>query len=197
MTWLASDERRLHHRRGDPRRRRPGDGALMASGRPASRSPSDVLPHRPPFLFVDEVTEIVPATSATGRLAPDRRGGLLRRPLSRAAHAARRADGRGPGPARRHRPAVRRALRRQAARSSAASTRPASAARSSPATPWSWRSSSTSWARAPARATARPGSAARWPARPAMLFVIVARSAAGPEPSSGQVRDLPMSSAAR
>jgi 3-hydroxyacyl-[acyl-carrier-protein] dehydratase len=29
--------------------------------------PEDVLPHRPPFLFVDEVTEIVPATSARGR----------------------------------------------------------------------------------------------------------------------------------
>jgi 3-hydroxyacyl-[acyl-carrier-protein] dehydratase len=29
--------------------------------------PADVLPHRPPFLFVDEVTEIVPGQSATGR----------------------------------------------------------------------------------------------------------------------------------
>jgi 3-hydroxyacyl-[acyl-carrier-protein] dehydratase len=29
--------------------------------------PADVLPHRPPFLFVDEVTEIVPSTSARGR----------------------------------------------------------------------------------------------------------------------------------
>jgi 3-hydroxyacyl-[acyl-carrier-protein] dehydratase len=29
--------------------------------------PSDLLPHRPPFLFVDEVTDIVPATSARGR----------------------------------------------------------------------------------------------------------------------------------
>lgn len=29
--------------------------------------PADVLPHRPPFLFVDEVTAIVPATSANGR----------------------------------------------------------------------------------------------------------------------------------
>jgi 3-hydroxyacyl-[acyl-carrier-protein] dehydratase len=28
--------------------------------------PADVLPHRPPFLFVDEVTEIVPSTSARG-----------------------------------------------------------------------------------------------------------------------------------
>jgi 3-hydroxyacyl-[acyl-carrier-protein] dehydratase len=28
--------------------------------------PEDVLPHRPPFLFVDEITEIVPATSARG-----------------------------------------------------------------------------------------------------------------------------------
>lgn len=30
-------------------------------------SPADVLPHRPPFLFVDEVTGIEPGTSATGR----------------------------------------------------------------------------------------------------------------------------------
>jgi len=29
--------------------------------------PQDVLPHRPPFLFVDEVTELVPGTSARGR----------------------------------------------------------------------------------------------------------------------------------
>ena len=29
--------------------------------------PADVLPHRPPFLFVDEVTEIVPGQSAGGR----------------------------------------------------------------------------------------------------------------------------------
>jgi 3-hydroxyacyl-[acyl-carrier-protein] dehydratase len=29
--------------------------------------PEDVLPHRPPFLFVDEVTEIVASTSARGR----------------------------------------------------------------------------------------------------------------------------------
>jgi 3-hydroxyacyl-[acyl-carrier-protein] dehydratase len=29
--------------------------------------PSDLLPHRPPFLFVDEVTDIVPAVSASGR----------------------------------------------------------------------------------------------------------------------------------
>ncbi|MGC8511645.1 MAG: 3-hydroxyacyl-ACP dehydratase FabZ [Acidimicrobiales bacterium] len=35
--------------------------------------PSEVLPHRPPFLFVDEVTEIVPSTRATGvwRLSGD------------------------------------------------------------------------------------------------------------------------------
>jgi 3-hydroxyacyl-[acyl-carrier-protein] dehydratase len=28
--------------------------------------PEAILPHRPPFLFVDEVTEIVPSTSARG-----------------------------------------------------------------------------------------------------------------------------------
>ncbi|MFM7686675.1 MAG: 3-hydroxyacyl-ACP dehydratase FabZ [Actinomycetota bacterium] len=30
-------------------------------------SPADVLPHRPPFLFVDEVTALEPGQSATGR----------------------------------------------------------------------------------------------------------------------------------
>jgi 3-hydroxyacyl-[acyl-carrier-protein] dehydratase len=29
-------------------------------------SPVDVLPHRPPFLFVDELLEVVPGESATG-----------------------------------------------------------------------------------------------------------------------------------
>lgn len=29
--------------------------------------PSDVLPHRPPFLFIDEVTDLVPGVSAKGR----------------------------------------------------------------------------------------------------------------------------------
>jgi 3-hydroxyacyl-[acyl-carrier-protein] dehydratase len=29
-------------------------------------SPADVLPHRPPFLFVDEVLELVPGQSARG-----------------------------------------------------------------------------------------------------------------------------------
>ena len=29
--------------------------------------PSDLLAHRPPFLFVDELTELVAATSAKGR----------------------------------------------------------------------------------------------------------------------------------
>jgi 3-hydroxyacyl-[acyl-carrier-protein] dehydratase len=36
----------------------PGDAALPR--------PADVLPHRPPFLFVDEVTEVVEGTSARG-----------------------------------------------------------------------------------------------------------------------------------
>ncbi len=29
--------------------------------------PADLLPHRPPFLFVDEILEIVPGASARGR----------------------------------------------------------------------------------------------------------------------------------
>ncbi|MCU4185889.1 3-hydroxyacyl-ACP dehydratase FabZ [Acidiferrimicrobium sp. IK] len=36
----------------------------MEKGFPA---PADVLPHRPPFLFVDELTGIEPGISATGR----------------------------------------------------------------------------------------------------------------------------------
>jgi 3-hydroxyacyl-[acyl-carrier-protein] dehydratase len=36
-------------------------------------SPADILPHRPPFLFVDEVTALVPGVSAEGiwRLSGD------------------------------------------------------------------------------------------------------------------------------
>ncbi|MGD9702452.1 MAG: 3-hydroxyacyl-ACP dehydratase FabZ [Acidimicrobiia bacterium] len=30
-------------------------------------APADVLPHRPPFLFVDELVAVVPGRSATGR----------------------------------------------------------------------------------------------------------------------------------
>jgi 3-hydroxyacyl-[acyl-carrier-protein] dehydratase len=33
---------------------------------PRLPKPEEVLPHRPPFLFVDEVTSLVPATSARG-----------------------------------------------------------------------------------------------------------------------------------
>jgi 3-hydroxyacyl-[acyl-carrier-protein] dehydratase len=38
---------------------------MAANERPLPR-PIDLLPHRPPFLFVDEVTELVPSRSATG-----------------------------------------------------------------------------------------------------------------------------------
>ena len=48
---------------------------------------ADYLPHRDPFLFVTELVAVEPGQSATGTLAPDRRGGLLRRPLSRATDA--------------------------------------------------------------------------------------------------------------
>jgi len=58
---------------------RPADGAAEgpadeAADRPADQAadrtlprPDQVLPHRPPFLFVDEVTEVNPAVSAKGR----------------------------------------------------------------------------------------------------------------------------------
>ena len=29
-------------------------------------SPADIIPHRPPFLFVDEMTELTPGVSASG-----------------------------------------------------------------------------------------------------------------------------------
>jgi 3-hydroxyacyl-[acyl-carrier-protein] dehydratase len=34
---------------------------------PRPRQPEEFIPHRAPFLFVDEVTEVVPAVSAKGR----------------------------------------------------------------------------------------------------------------------------------
>jgi len=42
----------------------PAQGALRLTPLPA---PADVLPHRPPFLFVDELVEVEPGASATGR----------------------------------------------------------------------------------------------------------------------------------
>jgi 3-hydroxyacyl-[acyl-carrier-protein] dehydratase len=39
----------------------------MADSGRALPTPEQLLPHRPPFLFVDEVTELVPAESARGR----------------------------------------------------------------------------------------------------------------------------------
>ena len=65
--------------------------------------PIDVLPHRPPFLFVTAVTAVEPGHSAAGDLAADRLRALLRRALSRTTHAARCAHDRGVGPARRPR----------------------------------------------------------------------------------------------
>jgi 3-hydroxyacyl-[acyl-carrier-protein] dehydratase len=39
----------------------------MSPHDPPLPRPADILPHRPPFLFVDEVTAIVPGASAAGR----------------------------------------------------------------------------------------------------------------------------------
>lgn len=47
---------------------RPGTGALAARRASLTRvDPADLLPHRPPFLFVSEVDEVVPGRSAIGR----------------------------------------------------------------------------------------------------------------------------------
>jgi 3-hydroxyacyl-[acyl-carrier-protein] dehydratase len=39
--------------------------------------PTDILPHRPPFLFVDEVLELVPGESARARLHVDPEAGFF------------------------------------------------------------------------------------------------------------------------
>jgi 3-hydroxyacyl-[acyl-carrier-protein] dehydratase len=43
-----------------------GKGPAETLGASVLPRPEDVLPHRPPFLFVDRVTELIPATSARG-----------------------------------------------------------------------------------------------------------------------------------
>ena len=80
-----------------------------------SAAPDDVLPHRPPFLLVTEVDGGRARRLGHGASGSSRGGAVLRRPLSRAPHAARRAHGRVAGPARWHRRPARPALRRQAA----------------------------------------------------------------------------------
>ena len=86
----------------------------------------------PPFLFVDEVTALDPASRPPARWHLTGDEAVLRRPLPRPADAARRADGRGDRPARRRGGAGRRTLRRASCRCSAGSTGPASAARCVP-----------------------------------------------------------------
>jgi 3-hydroxyacyl-[acyl-carrier-protein] dehydratase len=58
-------------------------------------APTDLLPHRPPFLFVDEVTALGARASGHRAVAPHRRRVVLRRALPRPPHAAGRADVRG------------------------------------------------------------------------------------------------------
>ena len=51
-----------------PRARALGYARRPVSRLPASgEDPRDLLPHRPPFLFVDEIVEIVPGESASSR----------------------------------------------------------------------------------------------------------------------------------
>jgi 3-hydroxyacyl-[acyl-carrier-protein] dehydratase len=54
---------------GGPRRRDGSERQPARAGLLESRvvEPTDYLPHRPPFLFVDEIDEIVPGVSARGR----------------------------------------------------------------------------------------------------------------------------------
>ena len=56
----AVDGRR--HRRHDPGRRRPGDVERVGDGDPVA-----LLPHRPPFRFVDAVDELVPGERVVAR----------------------------------------------------------------------------------------------------------------------------------
>ena len=87
----------------------PPRGAREVSD--ALPKPIDVLPHRPPFLFVDEVTALVPGQSAARRVAAHGGGVVLPRPLPGKADAAGRAHGRVDRAARRGRRAHRRAVR--------------------------------------------------------------------------------------
>ena len=52
-------------------------------------APIDVLPHRPPFLFVDELARRRAGPVGHRALAPHGRRGVLRRPLPGPPHAAR------------------------------------------------------------------------------------------------------------
>ena len=81
---------------------------------PDESRPAEVLPHRPPFLFVDEVTRLEPGRQrrARGRCVATSGSSAG---TSGAADAAGRVDVRSDRPGRRHRRAHRRALRRQAA----------------------------------------------------------------------------------
>ena len=69
--------------RGHPEE--PARGARPVDERARTLTPPaapDVLPHRPPFLFVDAVTALVPGESATRDVAADGRGVVLRRATS-------------------------------------------------------------------------------------------------------------------
>ena len=78
-----------------PRRsRRDGRASSCRSTEPAIEA---IIPHRDPFLLVDEITELVPGERATGQLPRARRRLVSARPLPRQPDHARRAAGRGAG----------------------------------------------------------------------------------------------------
>ena len=55
----------------------------------------ELIPHRPPFLLVDEILELVPGKRVVGQARDPRRRLVVPGPLSRAAGDAGRADDRG------------------------------------------------------------------------------------------------------
>ena len=96
--------------------------------------PDELLPHRPPFLFVDEMLSIVPGESASGIWRLTGEEFFFAGHFPGPSDAAGRADVRGDRSGRCRRRAGRREVRGQACRSSADSTARGSVARSSPAT---------------------------------------------------------------
>ena len=119
--------------------------------------PVDVLPHRPPFLFVDEVTRLEPGTSATGTWAlsgeewffaghfpgrPTLPGVLMCEAIAQVGAIAVLTTSASPA----------------SCRCSAASTAPGSAGKSCPATRCGWTSDCHGCRRGPAREAAGPSS---------------------------------------
>ncbi len=110
-------------------------GAVTAFTTPFGREEIEqLIPHRDPFLFLDEIVELEPGARVVARLTIRGDEWFLRGHFPGRADHARRADGRGAGPGRRGRRAVAPRFPGPRSRSSRASTACASAASCGPAT---------------------------------------------------------------